>query len=268
MTPRRIVITGATGGLGRALVREYAGTAADFLLFGRDDARLEAARIDAEAAGARAVAVAMNVTDTNAMGAAIRRFEEDAGVDLVLLAAGVKVGNEGGVEPTGQMERVLAVNLTATMHQVQVVLPLMKDRGRGQIALFSSLAALSPQADLLSYSASKAAVRAYAGALRRCLRGTGVTVHTITPGFVDTPMTDRHHGPTPFLVPADRAARIIRQGLSKGRTRVSFPLVLVLLIRLQILLPVSLGDFIDRRFRAHIVPDQDEQTSQSREKID
>ena len=71
MTPRRIVITGATGGLGRALVRAYAGTAADFLLFGRDDARLEAARIDAEAAGARAVAVAMNVTDTNAMDAAI-----------------------------------------------------------------------------------------------------------------------------------------------------------------------------------------------------
>ncbi|MGI9393507.1 MAG: SDR family NAD(P)-dependent oxidoreductase [Boseongicola sp.] len=268
MTPKRIVITGATGGLGRALVRAYAGTAVHFLLFGRDDARLEAARLDAEAAGARAEAVAINVTENDAMGAAIRRFSKDAGVDLVLLAAGVKVGNAGGIEPTDQMERVLAVNLTATIHQVQAVLPFMKDQGHGQIALFSSLAALSPHADLLSYSASKAAVRAYAGALRRCLRGTGVTVHTITPGFVDTPMTDRHHGPTPFLVPADRAARIIRLSLSKGRARVSFPLILVLLVRLQNLLPVALGDFIDRRFRAHIEPDRDEQISQAKAKTD
>ena len=268
MRPKRILITGATGGLGRALVRAYAEPGVAFLLLGRDAEKLDAASKDAASGGAMAETSNLPVTDAAAMDACIKRFAADGGIDLLLLAAGVKTGNSGGVEPQDQLERVLAVNLSAPMLAVQSALPSMKENGRGQIALFSSLAALSPHADLLSYSASKGALRSYAVALRRCLRGTGVTVHLISPGFVDTPMTDRHKGPTPFLMSADHAARIIRRGLERGRPRISFPLRLVALIRLQNLLPATLGDAVDRRFRAQILPDPDESAARNKDNID
>ena len=258
MRPRGIVITGATGGIGRALVRAYAAPGVRLLLFGRDEAALDAARREAEAAGAVATTRAVPVTDHAAMADALRAFDAEAGIDLFLPAAGVKTGNRDGLEPPDQLDRVIAVNLTAVLHQVQAVLPGMLSRGSGQIALFGSLAAASPVADLLSYTATKAGITGYGVALRRAVRGTGVTVHVISPGFVDTPMTHRHGGPTPMVMSADRAARIIRTGLARGRPRISFPRLLFLLVWLENLLPAALGDRIDRAYRAEITPDPDE----------
>ena len=266
MTPQRIIITGATGGIGRALVREYAQPGVELLLFGRNSEALSAACDDAEKAGAKVTAANVNVTEHERMEAALRQFHEDGGVDLVLLSAGVKVGNRDGIEPVEQLERVLSVNLAASMRHAQAVLPHMLERQKGQIVFFSSLSALSPQPDLLSYSASKSALRNYAIALRRSTRGTGVTIHVITPGFVDTPMTDRHLGHTPMKISADRAAKIIRRGLARGRTHIAFPLFLVLLVRLQNLLPPAIADGFDRAFRADIVPDDDERAMIERDK--
>ena len=265
MTPQRIIITGATGGIGRALVREYARPGGEFLLLGRNNKALNAACDDAEKAGAKATSANIDVTDHDRMEAALGQFHDDGGVDLLLLSAGVKVGNRDGIEPVEQLERVLSVNLTASMRHAQAVLPHMQARMKGQIVFFSSLSALSPQPDLLSYSASKAALRNYAVALRRSTRGTGVTIHVVTPGFVDTPMTDRHLGHTPMKISAERAAKIIRRGLARGRTHIAFPLFLVFLVRLQNLLPPAIADGFDRAFRADIVPDDDERAMIERE---
>ena len=258
MTPRRIIITGASGGLGRALVREYAEPGVSFLLVGRNTERLEAACADARAAGADVCHAVGSVSDLDTIAAAMHSFEDAGGVDLVLLAAGVKTGNAEGVEPVEHLDRVLTVNLAATMHNVQALLPRMRSRGLGQIALFSSLAAIAPQPDLISYSASKAGLIGYGTALRRALMGSGVSVHVIVPGFVDTPMTDRHLGRTPMKISAAKAAGIIRKGLARRRPVIAFPRTLVVLIRLQNLLPAALSDRIDMAFRAEIVPDEDE----------
>ncbi|TMV63086.1 SDR family NAD(P)-dependent oxidoreductase, partial [Thioclava sp. BHET1] len=129
---------------------------------------------------------------------------------------------------------------------------------RGRIALVSSLAALSPHGDLLSYSATKAGLRGYGVALRRALRGTGVKVTVITPGFIDTPMTDRQLGPAPMKIDADRAAGIVARGLERGQAMIAFPKLLILLVRLENLLPRPILDLIDSFYRARIVPDADE----------
>ncbi|MCG6884788.1 MAG: SDR family NAD(P)-dependent oxidoreductase [Silicimonas sp.] len=263
MTATRIIITGATGGIGRALVREYARPGTSFLLFGRNGENLAAAQHDAEQAGAIAETCAIPATDYDDMANAMLAFDASDPVDLVLLCAGVKTGNRGGVEPPEHLDRVLAVNLTAPIRHAQAILPRLRERDRGQIAFFSSLAALAPQADILSYSASKSGLRAYAAGLRRDLIGTGVSVHVITPGFVDTPMTDRHLGHTPLKISAERAAVLIRRGLSRGQAYITFPRLLVLLVRLQNLLPVAIADRIDRNYRAEIVPDGDEADGQS-----
>ena len=120
------------------------------------------------------------------------------------------------------------------------------------------MAAISPHADLLSYSASKAGLAAYGTALRRATRGSGVRISVVLPGFVDTPMTDRQRGPTPFRISADAAARRIRRGLDRRRPVIAFPWPLAALLFLQSLLPTAAADLIDARFRAEILPDRDE----------
>ena len=265
MKTRRIVIVGASGGLGAALAREYAGPNVAFLILGRSRERLEMVRADVEKAGGIATCRCVDITDFQGMEDALTTFADGGGVNLFFLAAGVKTGNRNAVEKARQLERVISVNLTGTIRAVQTLLPHLIDQKQGQLVLFGSLAAIAPQPDILSYSATKAGIHAYGTALRRVLRGTGVSVHVVSPGFVDTPMTDRHIGRTPLKVPVTTAARVIRRGLERRQPYIAFPKRLVWLIRLQNLLPPSVSDWFDRGFRAKILPDSDELNAIERE---
>ena len=256
--PKTIVITGASGGLGQALVAAYAAPGVTMLLVGRDEARLETAANAARKAGAQVTLLACSVTDSDTLTKGLAEFDLRHPVDLLIANAGVKTGNVGGIEPPAQMERIVRVNLIGAITTVQALLGQMQQRGAGQIALISSLSALSPHADLLSYTATKAGIRGYGAALRRAVAGSGVSVSVITPGFIDTPMTHRHNGPTPMLMSAERAAAIIKRGLARGAPRITFPWQLAVLVRLQNLLPTRWADRIDHGYRAKIIPDQDE----------
>ena len=258
MTWKNIAITGATGGIGQALVREWAQPGVTFFLAGRDAARLEEVREIAERAGAVAHVTNVPVTNTAAFVEALLAFDAEHPVDLFVAGAGVKTGHTDGCELPDDLDRVLDVNLRAPLHLVQAILPAMIARGGGQIALFSSLAALSPHADLLSYSATKAGLRAYGVGLRQAVKGTGVGVSIVTPGYVDTPMTDRQIGPTPQKISAESAAGIIARGVARRTPYITFPLTLTLLIRLKSMLPVGVRDMIDSHHRARILPDGDE----------
>lgn len=260
--PRVIAITGASGGLGQALVGCYAAPGLRLLLCGRDAARLGTVAQQATRAGAEVEILTASLVEPVAFAAALAAFDARFPIDLLIANAGVKTANSRGVEDAAQLQRVIAVNLTGTILSVQAVLPGMRARGAGQIALLSSLAARSPHPDLLSYSATKAAVEAYAIALRRSLDGSGVGVSLVLPGFVDTPMTHRHKGAIPFLMSAPAAARRIKAGLDSGRRTIAFPRRLALLITLRnALLPSALSDRIEARLRAEILPDQDERAS-------
>lgn len=261
MTGRGIVLTGATGGLGRALVAQLSKPGATLLLCGRNEERLSSIAALARRQGAEVVTLRtdlMRNTGRAIFDAAIRDFDRQHPVDLLLANAGVKTGNQAGIEAKGQTERIVAVNLTAVIACTQAILPAMRLRAHGRIGLIGSIAGLSPQPDLLSYSATKAAVAAYATALRRELRGSGVGVSLVLPGFVDTPMTHRHHGPTPLLMSAETAALAIVRGLERRRNVIAVPQSLRLLVALSNALPMALSDRIDRMFRARIEPDSDE----------
>ncbi|MEK9723509.1 MAG: SDR family NAD(P)-dependent oxidoreductase [Rhodospirillaceae bacterium] len=93
-----------------------------------------------------------------------------------------------------------------------------------------------------AYAASKAAAMAYGDGLRGMLRGTGVAVSVICPGFVVSRITDTNDFPMPFLISADRAARIIRRGLERRKARIAFPWRMHVLMRLIALLPVAWTD--------------------------
>jgi short-subunit dehydrogenase len=146
-------------------------------------------------------------------------------VDLVIVNAGVNtnIGPEGAGERWEDVQALIEVNVLAAMATVHAVLPSLRSRGEGQIALMSSLAAYFGLPVTPSYSASKAALKAYGEALRGWLAPEGIRVSVVMPGYVDSQMCRDMPGPKPFLWPPEKAARTIKRGLAHNRPRISFP---------------------------------------------
>ncbi|MEE3623757.1 SDR family NAD(P)-dependent oxidoreductase [Nitrospirillum sp. BR 11752] len=226
-SPNSILITGASSGIGEALALAYAVPGRQLWLTGRDSARLAAVADAARAKGARVTASALDVLDRQALGDWIRAADDGVPIDLVIANAGISGGTGGGDGLSGETEeqarRILAVNIEGVLNTIHPLIPRMVARKRGQLALMSSLAAFRGMPGAPAYCASKAAVRSYGEGLRGELMGQGVQVTVICPGFVRSRMTAVNTFPMPFLMDADRAARIVVQGLAANRARIAFP---------------------------------------------
>lgn len=252
-----VVLTGASGGIGRALAAELAAPGVAMLLAGRDPGRLAAAADTARARGAAVETAVLDLRDADGLAARLAAFDARHPVDLVVANAGISAGRGPGAafEAPGTMRRLVEVNLMGAVATIEPLLPAMVARGRGRIALMGSLAGLRPLPDMPAYSATKAALRAWGTSLRGALAPHGVGVTVISPGFVTTPMAGRHRGFRPLEMPPDRAARIIRRGLGRGAALITFPRGLAALIWLGNRLPPALSDRAIRAFRAEIEPD-------------
>ena len=252
-----IVLTGASGGIGRALALGYAASGVTLGLVGRDAARLGEVAERCRAAGASVETALLDVRDRAGMAAWLGAFDARHPVDLLIANAGVSagLGPDRSAEAEGVSERLAAINYMGMVNTVEPLLEPMRRRGRGRIALVSSIAGLRPYPDMPSYSATKAAVRAYGVALRGWLKPFGVGVTVIMPGFVTSPMSARHKGPKPFEISARKAARIIIRGLGAGRATIAFPFLLVLGLQASKLLPGGLSDVFMRPYQATVEPD-------------
>lgn len=254
--PRRLILTGASSGIGAALAQEYAPGSA-MLLVGRDADRLNEVCDSVRRAGGEATPLVADVRETERLGAAIRAFDAEAPVDLVIANAGITcgLGPDGAPEAPGESRRLMDVNYGGMLATVEPLLPAMIARGRGHIVLLSSLAGLRALPDMPSYSATKAAVSAYGVSLRGWLGPKGITTSVIYPGFVTSPMSARHIGYKPFEISAKAAARLIRRRLDRKATRIAFPTLLALGIALDRLLPPALGDWFMKPYTAFVKPD-------------
>lgn len=224
-SPKNILISGATGAIGGALAEVYAARGVTLFLQGRDRERLDEVAARCRTAGAVVQAAVLDLRDLAALDAWMRKIMEHAEIDLVLPAAGVNasIGANGAGETWNAVEEILAVNIRAAMFMVNAVIPEMRRRGTGQIALFSSLAAYYGVPMNPGYCASKAAMKAYGESLRGWLGPEGIHVNVIMPGYIESRMCREMPGPKPFLWSPDRAARRIRRGLERNTPRISFP---------------------------------------------
>lgn len=239
--PRSVLITGASSGLGAALAREYAQSGTTLFLSGRDPERLKTVAGHCAAAGAEVETRIVDVTDADAVRDWVLGCNRTRPLDLVIANAGVSGGTSGlrGAEPAAQVRRLFAVNLDGTLNTVLPILPAMSERGGGRIALVSSLAGYRGIPGAPAYCASKAAVKVFGEGLAGSLHPLGIGVSVICPGYVRTPMTDANDFPMPLLMDAERAARIIRRGLDRGRARIAFPWSMAVAVWLLQALPPS-----------------------------
>jgi short-subunit dehydrogenase len=148
----------------------------------------------------------------------------------------------------------MEINVLGMLNTVQPLLPLMLARGRGQIAVMSSVSALSPLPDAASYSASKAAALSYGLALRDRVYRAGVRVNVLCPGYVTSPMSSSFRGWKPFEMTTEAAAKRLARGLARDRALIAFPWPLVLLARSSRLLPDKIRRVAMLPFRFHVAP--------------
>lgn len=245
---QHILITGATGAIGSALALEYARSGLKLTLHGRRADKLALVAEQCRKQGASVVTHCLDLRDRSALRQWVTALCTEDVPDLVIANAGLNanIGQQGEGERPEDTEALVAVNLLAVMALVESVLPFMRRRGRGQIALMSSLAAYFGLPATPSYCATKAALKIYGDALRGWLASEGIRVNVIMPGYVASPMCEAMPGPKPFLWTPQKAARSIRRGLDRNWARIAFPFPLNLGIWGLSVLPACLSTLIAR----------------------
>lgn len=242
-SPRGILITGATGGIGAALALAYAEPGRTLWLHARRRDRLAELAAKCAERGAEVHERSLDVADAAALIDWVSSIARN--VDLAIVNAGVTSNMRAG-EGWREVEQILQVNVRAAMAVVCALAPAMRERRAGQIALVSSISAWHGVPLTPAYSASKAALKAYGESLRGWLAPEGVKVNVVLPGFVRTGMSARFPGPKPFMVSPERAARRIRRGLAEDRAYIAFPFLPNLLMRSLVLFPPAVSQAILR----------------------
>jgi short-subunit dehydrogenase len=237
--PRHILITGASSGIGAALAVHYAAPGVRLVLGGRDARRLDEVAARCAALGAQVESHRVDVTDRPAMEAWITMADERGALDLVVANAGISAGTGGAQEGESpdQVSRIFDVNLHGVLNTLDPAIARMTGRGRGHVAIISSLAGFHGWPGAPAYAASKAAVRSYGEGLFNGLRAQGVALSVVCPGFIRTPMTAINDFPMPFLMSPERAATIIARGLAHRKSRIVFPAPMAALVWLSCVLP-------------------------------
>ena len=198
---KRYWLIGASEGLGLALARQISAVGAEVILSARSAAGLQQAI--AQMPG-RATAVALDVADT----ASVQRAAQEVGeVDGVVFLAGVYWPMKAQDWNPEQVEAMCNINFTGCARVVGAVLPAMVARDRGHVVLTGSLAGFRGLPGAAGYAASRAAIMALAESLHADLRGSGVEVQVVNPGFIRTRLTAQNDFSMPFLMDPDEAAR-------------------------------------------------------------
>jgi len=238
----RIVISGASSGIGEALARHYAS--ADTVL-----GLISRRRSDGLSLPGESVSYPVDVTDAGALATAARDFLDRFGPpDLVIANAGVSIGTVGDdIQDVEKLRRVLDVNVAGLAATLAAFAPAMREAGRGTLVGMASVAGFRGLPGAGAYSASKAAAISWLESLRAELRGSGVSVVCICPGYIDTPMTQVNRYRMPFLLPADEAARRIARAIAARRRLAVIPWQMAVVSTILRILPGWLYDRLAAR---------------------
>ena len=233
MRPQRVVITGASSGIGEALARHYAAQGATLGLISRRPSPVAGRHY------------CIDVADESALAAAARDFVGRYGApDLVIANAGIASGTDGA-DPRDipKLKKILDVNVAGLAATLAAFAPVMRNAGQGTLAGIASVAGFRGLAGNGAYCASKSAAITWMESLRAELHGSGVAVVCVCPGYNDTPMTRVNRFHMPFLLTPDEAARRIARAIAGKRRLAVIPWQMALV---SVLLRAMPGWLYDR----------------------
>lgn len=245
-----ILITGASSGIGKDLAESYAAPNMKLIIIGRDKNRLNETQKICEQKGATVISKIIDVTDQKAMEQWINEIDKMHPVDLIIANAGVRALLK---EPDlNDSLKVINTNVNGVLNTLMPMIPLMKQRGKGHIAAVSSLGAYFVIPKRGTYSASKAAVNVLCGAWRLELEPYNISVSTICPGFIKTPLTASANFKMPMLMDVHESSKRIIKGLAKKKAIIAYPWQLLFIARMMQCLPVRISDSLVRAISKRI----------------
>ena len=231
----RVWVVGASSGIGAEVARQLVAAGASVAISARNTAALE------QVSGGAMHVKRLDVTDAaQAIVAASAVTHALGGLDAVVLSAGHWEQGTAGTLDAQDFAAHLQTNLIGAANVIAAVLPGMRENGSGLIVGIASVAGFRGLPGGEGYGASKAGLINLLEALRAGLRGTGVRVQTICPGFVTTPLTSKNDFSMPFLIDAEQAGRTILAALASERPLVVFPWPMAVLARAARLVPAGL----------------------------
>lgn len=244
-----VLITGASSGIGSALARELARRGARLALLARRSELLEQLVAESNKSGGASLAITCDVRDADAVRQAAERVHSEFGrIDVAVANAGIGIESPGWKILPGDVAETFAVNVLGAANMVSAVLPHMLSKGDGHLVAISSLASYRGLPRTAAYSASKAAMSNYFESLRLDLRGKGIDVTTVNPGFIRTAMTGGEQARAPFLLELNEATQKLVAALERRPSVYAFPWQLATIVRLMKFMPNFLYDPIVSRF--------------------
>ena len=235
---KTIWLTGASYGIGRALAVELAARGAVLGLTARSREKLDTLRDELAARGAAVHVLPGDVTDAARMKEVAAELTEQAGpIDMLIANAGTHLFTVPEAFDADEYLGLMDLNYGGMLRCIEAVLPGMLERKRGHIVGVASLAGYRALPRAAAYGASKAAAHHFLDGIRFHLAEHGLRVTVINPGFVKTPLTDKNDFHMPFLIDADKAARIMCDGIARGKDEVSFPIPFNWTIKLMRIIP-------------------------------
>jgi short-subunit dehydrogenase len=244
-----IAVTGASSGIGEAIVREYARAGARVTMVARRREQMEEI---ARAVGGRTQVFAADLADVARVTEWIAPAKGEFGpIDILVNNAGMQIVDDFAATDVARAEQLLHLDLHSPLRLTRAVLPDMIARKAGTIVDIASLAALAPTPGMVYYNAAKAGLAAASESLRGELRGSGVHVVTVYPGPVETPMGRAGYAAleqtagaraTPTGTP-EALARLVRRAVERRKARVIYPWIYTIVRHLPGLTRWSLDRF-------------------------
>eukprot|EP00762_Andalucia_godoyi_P003261 ANDGO_06645.mRNA.1 putative oxidoreductase MXAN_5909 len=245
---KAVLITGASSGIGEYLAYEFATQIKGVRLFlvGRNRERMNEVKSRCESLGAKVELGFVDVRDRDALRAFVFQADDKQKLDCIIANAGAAVGTIGGDQKSTETcyNELLDINVKGVLNTVFPAIERFKSRRDGQIAVVGSLSGyVFFPGKIGAYSTTKSYVIALGESLRVDLAGYNVGVTTVNPGFVESNMTAQDRESMPFMVPTERACRIIVDGIRHNDAEVLFPFPMALLCNVARCLPLSLRSF-------------------------
>ena len=241
-------ITGASSGIGKGVALEIATRGGHLGLLARREELLNEIVDEARTKGVKAIGVAADVRDANAVREAADRVRAELGpIDVLIANAGIGTSDHALRLTAEHAANVININVLGAVNSVAAVLPEMVERKRGRLVAISSLAAYRGLAKSAAYCASKAALSSYFESLRIDLRDSGVGVTIIHPGFIKTPLTAGREAKMPYLMELDEGVKKIVSAIEREKKSYAFPWQLATIVRAGLIMPAAMYDWIAAR---------------------
>ena len=241
---KKILVTGASTGIGYAISRELGRKGCFITLLARSEEKLQSLAEEIKKDGGQALVMPLDIKDPEVVKQAVNHASQEmGGLDLVIANAGVGILMPAHKLEIRHVDRMVDVNLKGAMYTLLAGLEILLQGGGGQLVGVSSIASYRGLPQSSVYSATKAGLSSFLESLRVEYAKKNIRVTTICPGYIKTPMTEGAKMPMPMMLEADAAARMIIHAIEKEKKVYGFPWPVNSSVKLLRFLPNFIYDF-------------------------